>query len=63
MAVPEIQLDQLTAEQLLNLRQQIDEKLDAVRASFVDQAERLGLVVTNGAGKRKRRAAKHHDHP
>lgn len=56
----DISLEQMSTDQLMGLRQRIDERLETVRATFIDQAATLGLVVTNGDGKkRKRRASAH----
>ncbi|MFN0217365.1 MAG: hypothetical protein ACKVP4_00980 [Hyphomicrobium sp.] len=56
MTTPDIpEITHLSAEQLLTLRNGIDERLDAVRAAFVDQANALGLTVTNAAGKKSKR--------
>jgi len=55
--LPEIA--ELTAEQLIELRNRIDQRLETVRADFIDQATALGLVVTNGKkrGRRKNKDA------
>jgi hypothetical protein len=44
----------LNSEQLLALRAAIDARLEAIRLDLVQQAERLGMVVTNGQPKKRR---------
>lgn len=50
-------ISDLDSEQLLALRAAIDVRLDEVRNTLTEQAQCLGLVVTNGKAKRKRRAS------
>ena len=45
----------LDSEQLLSLRNAVDVRLEEIRTTFIEQAQRLGLVVTNGDSKRKRK--------
>ena len=60
MTISDIPIDQLNTEQLLALRRRIDERLDVLRSAFIDQAAVLGLVVTNGDGKKRKPRANAH---
>jgi hypothetical protein len=51
-------ISKLGTEELLALREAIDARLEDVRSAFIDQAQRLGLVVSNGKKKRRGRAPK-----
>jgi hypothetical protein len=44
----------LDSEQLLELRAIIDARLEEIRGTLIQQAERLGLVVSNGQPKKRR---------
>ena len=55
--IPEIA--DLTPEQLLSLRKTIDARLDAIKATYIEQCAAVGLTCTDGNGKpRKPRASK-----
>jgi hypothetical protein len=57
MNLHDIPLDQMSTDQLLALRQRIDQHLETLRAKLASEAAALGLVITNG--KRKRKARSH----
>lgn len=48
-------IDNLDSEQLLELRAAIDARLQTIRSDLIQQAERLGLAVTDGQPKRRGR--------
>ena len=49
-------LDSMSFEELMARRQEIDDRLEAMKAEVAAKAEKFGLTVTNGKKKRGRRA-------
>jgi len=47
-------IDNLDSEQLLKLRAAIDARLQEIRADLIEQAQRLGLAVSDGAPNKRR---------
>lgn len=56
MSTPDLpDISHLDGQQLLALRGAVDTKLEEIRMTFIEDAQRLGLVVANGKSKRPRK--------
>jgi len=59
MTTPDLpNISDLDSKQLLALREVVNVRLEEMRSTLVEQAQRLGLTVTNGEKKRRGRRPK-----